>query len=289
MTGTDRRILVCALGGNALVAPGADREAALDPAGLRRAVRRAAVALAVLARDRRLVVTHGSGPQVGALADEGGRPLAVLDAEVAGMVGAVIAEELANRCPDREVVTLLTHVEVAADDPAFAHPTKPIGPRHDRRLVASPEPRAIVELHALRVLVDASVVVVCAGGGGIPVVADAGVRRTVEAVVDKDLASGLLATSLGASELLLLTDVDAVYDDWGGARPTQITRATPRELRACTFEPGSMAPKVEAACRFVEAGGRVAAIGALDDAAAVLEGSRGTTVADRSGPIAPRG
>jgi len=149
-------IVVCALGGNALVLPNRARSGALDPSAQREAVLRAAAALARLTRDRRLVVTHGSGQQVGALADEGGRPLAVLDAEVAGMVGAVIAEKLANRCPDREVVAVLTHVVVAQDDPAFAVPTKPIGSRHDRRLVASPEPQAIVELHALRLRVDAA-------------------------------------------------------------------------------------------------------------------------------------
>jgi len=202
--------------------------------------------------------------------------------------------------PGLEVATLLTQVEVDRDDPAFAAPTKPIGPVYDeatarrlaaergwqiardgdgyRRVVASPEPQRILELPAIRALLAARFTVVCAGGGGVPVLLDgSGAIEGVEAVIDKDLASALLATQVGAERLLLLTDVDAVYDGWGtpGARP--IRRATVAEMRARRFAPGSMAPKVEAACRFAAAGG-IAAIGALEDAQAILDGVAGTTI-----------
>ncbi len=305
--------LVIALGGNALLRRGEPLEAEVQ----RRNVARAADALAAVAQRHELVVTHGNGPQVGLLAlqaeayrDVAPYPLDVLGAESEGLIGYMIEQELAARLPGREVATLLTQVEVDPRDPAFARPTKPIGPRYDRataeqlaarhrwqiapdgdgarRVVPSPEPRAIVEMAAIRLLVGAGVTVICAGGGGIPVVRDAaGARRGVAAVIDKDLASALLARELGADGLVMLTDVPAVYLDWPAPRQRPIARATPAELRARTFAEGSMAPKVEAACRFVESGGRFAAIGALEDAAALIDGRAGTRVEESR--RAPRG
>lgn len=268
--------VVAALGGNALLRRGEP----VDPATQRDNVRRAARALAGIARAHALVVTHGNGPQIGLLARASpGASLDVLGAETEGMIGYWIERELRAQLPGREVATLLTQVEVDGDDPAFAHPAKPIGTGDDRRRVASPEPRRILALAAIRLLVEAGVLVVCAGGGGIPVVAPAdGAARGVDAVIDKDLSSALLAEQLGADALLLLTDAPAVFRDWPRPARDAIGRATPRELRALSFEAGSMAPKVEAACRFVERTGGRAVIGALEDAERMLDGEAGTQV-----------
>jgi carbamate kinase len=300
--------VVVALGGNALLRRGEPLEAEVQ----RRNVAVAADATARLAAVHEVVVTHGNGPQVGLLALQAEAlprvtpyPLDVLGAESEGMIGYLIEQELRNRLPRRQVVTLLTQVEVSADDPAFGHPTKPIGPVYTeeearrlagergwsiapdgpawRRVVASPEPRRIIELPAIRLLVEAGAIVVCAGGGGIPVVViSPGASRGVEAVIDKDRAAALLATGLASDALLLLTDVDAVYRDFGtpGARP--LRESTPAELRRLRLDPGSMGPKVEAACRFVEETGGIAGIGRLEEAEAVLAGAAGTIV--RTGP-----
>jgi carbamate kinase len=302
------RVLI-ALGGNALLRRGEP----LEPERQQRNVRHAARSLAEVARAHELVVTHGNGPQVGLLALQAAAlegapswPLDVLGAETEGMIGYWIELELRNHLPGREIATLLTQVEVEADDPAFARPEKPIGPLYAReeaqrlaadhgwrvaadgggfrRVVPSPEPRRILELASIRRLLETGVVVVCAGGGGIPVASDAsGCHRGVEAVIDKDLAAALLAAELGCDALLLLTDVDAVYEGWGapGARP--LGAAAPAALRARVFEPGTMAPKVEAACRFAAGGRGFAAIGRLEDAASILAGRAGTRVADALG------
>jgi carbamate kinase len=297
--------LVVALGGNALLRPGEQPRAEVQRANLRAAARE----IAALAAGNDLVVTHGNGPQIGwlalqaeALAGARPDPLDVLGAESEALVGYLIEQELAPLLPGREIATLLTLVEVDPGDAAFGAPTKPIGPRYTaeraralarergfaiaaveggfRRVVASPEPRRIRELGAIRRLVDAGVAVVCAGGGGVPVVATpGGGLRGVEAVIDKDLTAALLADALGSDALLLLTDVDAVYEEWPappGARA--IRRATPAALRARRFAAGSMGPKVEAACRFAERAGRLAAIGALADATRLLGGDAGTLV-----------
>jgi carbamate kinase len=241
---------------------------------------------------------------------EGGTyPLDVLGAESEGMIGYLLQQGLRNALGHRDVVTLLTQVRVDGDDPAFAAPSKPIGPVYDRaeaaalaaargwavrpdgphwrRVVASPEPAGIVELAAIELLVAAGVLTICAGGGGVPVVGDGdGGLRGVEAVVDKDLVAALLATELRADALLLLTDVPAVEAGWGTSAARPLTRATPAELRALDLAAGSMGPKVEAASRFAERTGGRAMIGALEDAAALLEGTAGTAVQDRAAEAA---
>lgn len=296
--------LVVALGGNALLRRGEPLEAELQ----RQNVARAADMLAALAADHDLVITHGNGPQVGLLALQAAAyrevapyPLDVLGAESEGMIGYLIEQELGARLPQKNVATLLTQVEVDAADPAFQTPTKPIGPVYDkatarhlnetrgwrlapdgdgfRRVVPSPEPMRILELATIRLLVEAGVIVICAGGGGIPVVIGAsGATRGAAAVIDKDLASGLLAESLSVDGFVMLTDVPAVYAGWKTAQPRAIKAAAPAQLRALDSAAGSMGPKVEAACRFVERTGKWAAIGALVDGEAVVAGTAGTRV-----------
>ena len=297
--------VVAALGGNALLERGEKPDADIQEHHVQQAV----TALAPLAVAQDLVVTHGNGPQVGMLALESAsdpaltRPysLDVLGAQTQGMIGYWLARDLRGAAPGKHAACLISQTRVDPDDPAFAHPTKFVGPVYEekqardlaaergwvvardgeawRRVVPSPEPLELMELPLIRQLVGSGALVVCAGGGGVPVIADAsGALRGVEAVVDKDLTAALLAGAVDAEALLLLTDVDAVIDDFGtpGARP--IRRATPAELRARPFAAGSMGPKVEAACRFVEATGKMAAIGRLDAAPSLLRGEAGTTV-----------
>jgi carbamate kinase len=300
--------VVVALGGNA-IASGAR---SLDTDALGERIRAAASAIADIARGHDVVVTHGNGPQVGLLAQQSlaqagaSGTLDALGAEAEGLIGYLIERELGSIFPGSPVATLLTQVEVSLDDPAFQKPTKPIGPplspseadelarragwhfaEQDgalRRVVPSPEPVRIRELQAIELCVDAGVLVVCAGGGGIPVVVSQHGIRGVEAVIDKDLTAALLARELGADRLLLLTDVPAVYEDWPEPRKRAIRSASTRMLRELDLPAGSMGPKVEAACRFVEAGGD-ARIGSLDDARHVLTGQAGTRVrADDSVP-----
>lgn len=273
-------LVVVALGGNALLRPGEPRTIGHQRANIRDAAAR----LAPVLRARPVVLTHGNGPQVGELArlaragGDAAPPLDVLDAESEGLIGYLLAQELHNVLPDRELVGVLTQVVVDADDPAFDHPDKPIGEKADGRVVASPAPRAIVELHAIRTLVDAGIVPIAVGGGGIPVVDDAdGTRHGVDAVVDKDRTAALLASALGAARLVLLTDVDGVYLDWDTDRARRVVAAHPDALRAHRFAPGSMGPKVDAAIAFAASGG-VAVIGALADAARVAAATAGTVV-----------
>jgi len=297
--------LVIALGGNALLRRGEPLEHQVQLKNVERAAR----ALADVADLHQVVITHGNGPQVGLLSlqSEAYRgvapyPLDVLDAESEGMIGYLLEQALGNRLPHREIATLLTQVLVRADDPAFSNPTKPVGPMYRRseaeqlaltngwtiaadgdgyrRVVASPEPQAIVEMRAIRALLKSNVIVICAGGGGIPVTIDA---RTLglhgaPAVIDKDHASALLAIELKANMLLFLTDVDGVHRTWPDPDGEHITLATVDEMRALDLPDGSMGPKVDAACRFVEATGNQAVIGSLDDAAAMLAGHAGTTI-----------
>jgi len=300
-------LVVVALGGNALLRRGEP----LTVENQRRNVRVAAEALAPIARDHKLVIGHGNGPQVGLLAlqaaaydTSGTYPLDVLGAQTEGMIGYMIEQELGNLLPpDRAFATLLTMVEVDPDDPAFLNPTKFIGPvygeaeaarlgaergwtvrqdgDHWRRVVASPEPRRIFEIRPITWLLERDTVVIAAGGGGIPTMYSGGDRRTLvgaECVIDKDLASGLLARELSADVFVMLTDVDAAYADWGTATPRAIRRASPAALASMSFAPGSMGPKVEAACRFARDTGRRAAIGALADLSRIIAGEAGTTV-----------
>jgi carbamate kinase len=298
-------LVVLALGGNALLRRNEPLEADVQRRNLLTAV---ADSLAPIAREHRVVVTHGNGPQIGLLALQAAAykevrpyPLDVLGAESEGMIGYLFEQALASELPGKEIATLLTQVEVDADDPAFAKPTKPIGPVYSaaeaerlrarsgwamvpdgggfRRAVPSPAPKRIREINVIKLLIDASALVICAGGGGIPVVVTgAGEIRGVEAVIDKDFSAALLAEAIGADLLLLLTDVSAVWTRWPMSEGTPIGRTTPTELRGLSFAAGSMGPKVEAACRFVERTGRRAAIGALDQAPALLEGDAGTQV-----------
>jgi carbamate kinase len=301
--------VVVALGGNALLKRGEPLTAAAQAGNVAVAAR----AIAALAEDHEVVVTHGNGPQVGLLALQAAAfdaetpwPLDLLGAESEGMIGYVIESALTSRLPNRPIATLLTQVEVAADDPAFAAPTKPIGPVYDldtgqrmaaargwpmvpdgaglRRVVASPMPRRILEITTLRHLVADGVLVICAGGGGIPVIVDAGgAVHGVEAVIDKDRTAALLARDLGADGLLLLTDVDAVFTDWGGEAPRPIGETSVAELMALDLDPGTMGPKAEAACRFVADTGGFAGIGRLEDAEAILAGTAGTRLGGRLG------
>lgn len=296
-------LAVVAVGGNALLRRGE----ALTAANQLRAARAAAAVLAPVSLETRLVLTHGNGPQVGllalkedAFADGAPYPLDILDAESEGQIGYVIELELDNAIDHQDTVAVLTRIEVDPGDPAFAKPTKFIGPVYDeetarqlaadrgwaiaadgeswRRVVPSPQPRRIVQLDAIKRLIDGGFLVVCVGGGGVPVVAVAGRHEGVEAVIDKDLASALLATGLGADILVLATDVDAVYAGWGTPNQRAIAAANPRWLRSERFASGSMGPKVEAACRFVEATGGRAAVGSLEDIPGLIAGEGGTQV-----------
>jgi carbamate kinase len=298
--------VVVALGGNALLQRGEPMTVAAQHTN----VRIAATALADLARDHQIVVAHGNGPQVGLLALQGAAydpdrpwPLDVLGAETEGMIGYLIEQELMNALPDgSQCATLLSRVEVDANDPAFETPSKPIGPVYTeaeaeraaqdhgwamiteasgghRRVVPSPLPLRIVGLDAIKVLLDAGHTVICAGGGGIPVVRNTDGEMTgVEAVIDKDRTAALLALGLGADALLLLTDVPAVFRHYGSDDQSAIGDATPEALEDLELAPGSMGPKVGAAIAFARASGKLAGIGQLTDARAILEGRAGTRI-----------
>ena len=300
------RVLV-AIGGNALL----KRGETLGIGNQRRNMSDAALALAAIANEHRTILVHGNGPQVGLLALEAGAykdappyPLDVLGAESQGMIGYVIEEALRRVMPGSEIVTLLTQTMVDPDDPAFATPSKPIGPLYDeatakalaaergwsvapdgpngkvwRRVVASPAPCAIVELETIRRLMEGGCLVVCAGGGGIPVRAGAdGAPEGVEAVIDKDLAACLLAIELGVERLLILTDVEGVYTDWGKPSQRLLKSVSARDLDPASFAAGSMRPKIEAVRRFALETGHPAFIGRLDDAVSIMAGEAGTRV-----------
>lgn len=298
-------LVVAALGGNALLRRGEPLTAEAQRAN----VKIAAESLAEIVRaGHQLVVTHGNGPQVGLLALQGAAykpdeayPLDVLGAETEGMIGYIIEQELENALEhDRPIATLLTQVLVDKDDPAFKKPTKFVGPVYDReeaetkaeaagwhiaqdgdkwrRVVPSPKPLEIPDMRVLKLLLDQGVVVICAGGGGIPILRrDDGSMIGVEAVIDKDAASALLASQLGADALLLLTDVDAIYRDFGKDTAAPIHQLTVDEARKLDLPAGSMGPKMAAAGNFAESGG-ISGIGKLEDALAILERRAGTSV-----------
>ena len=299
--------VVVALGGNALLKRGepmtADRQ--------RQNVKLAAPALAAVASQHALVLSHGNGPQVGLLALQAAAyteveayPFDVLGAETQGMIGYVLEQELGNVMPKEvPLASLLTMIEVDPADPAFDDPTKFVGPiytkeRADaqatakawtfkpdgdswRRVVPSPEPRRIFEIRPIRWLLDHGVVVICAGGGGVPTMFSPDAEGSlvgVEAVIDKDLASELLAREVDADLLVLATDVDGVYADWGTTQQRRLGEVTPTQLRAEQFAAGSMGPKVDAAARFVEATGKRAAVGSLAEIEEIVAGRAGTQI-----------
>jgi carbamate kinase len=306
------RILV-ALGGNALLRRGE----AMTAENQRRNVRRAAEAVAPLAGgEHQLVITHGNGPQVGLLAlqsasfqQAGADSLDVLGAQTEGMIGYMIEQELGNILPfEQPFATILSMVEVDPADPAFQHPSKPIGPVYPeaearrlaaergwtvapdgdgyRRVVASPLPKRIFQVRPVKWLLEKGCIVICAGGGGIPTMYAPGRRlHGVDAVVDKDRASAMLARELEVDCFVMATDADAVYLDWG--KPTQraVRRASPQALAAHPFADGSMGPKVEAATEFAARTGKTAAIGALADVARMVRGEAGTIVTREAGEM----
>lgn len=302
-----------ALGGNALLQRGQPMTADNQRAN----IRSAAECIAAVAPGNEIVIAHGNGPQVGLLAlqaaayhDVDPYPLDVLGAQTEAMIGYVIEQELGNLVPvEQSLATLLTMIEVDRDDPAFAHPTKPIGPVYDRetadkmagdsgwaiapdgdkfrRVVPSPKPKRIFEIRPIRSLLEQGTIVICAGGGGIPVVYDENrVLHGVEAVIDKDLASALLAEQLGADLLVIATDVDGVYSGWGTPQQARLGLVTPEELTGLELPKGSMGPKVEAASGFARATGNEAVIGALTDIADIIKGTAGTRV--RTRPVIAR-
>lgn len=297
--------LVVALGGNALLRRGQ----ALTAENQRENVKIACEQMAKVQPNNELVIAHGNGPQVGLLALQGAAykevptyPFDVLGAESQGMIGYMIMQELGNLVtPETPLATLLTQTEVDLNDPAFKNPTKPIGPVYEkeeaeqlakekgwaiapdgdkfRRVVPSPLPKRIFEIGPIKQLVDSGTLVICTGGGGIPTCFDkAGHLVGVEAVIDKDLASALLAEQINADMLVIATDVSAVFVDWG--KPTQkaISSAAPEELEKMGFASGSMGPKVQAAINFAKATGKEAVIGSLGDIVDIVKGKAGTRV-----------
>ena len=299
--------VVVALGGNALLRRGEP----LTAEAQRRNVKIAATALAPIAAEHQLLISHGNGPQVGLLAlqaaayqPQEGYPLDVLGAETEGMIGYMIEQELGNLVPDEvPFATVLTMVEVDPTDPAFDNPTKFIGPVYSqadaarvaaergwvfkqdgaswRRVVASPEPRHIFEIRPIRWLLDRGAIVIAAGGGGIPTMYEGGNRRKlvgVEAVIDKDFCSALLARQVDADLFIMATDVEAVVVGWGTPEARAIHRASPDAMADFAFPAGSMGPKVDAACRFARATRKPAVIGALADLPAIVCGARGTHI-----------
>ncbi len=297
--------VVVALGGNALLRRGEPLTAERQ----RENVRIAAQALAPIAREHQLAITHGNGPQVGLLALQAASfdqvepyPLDVLGAQTEGMIGYMIEQELGNLLPfEQPFATILTMVEVDRNDPAFENPTKPIGPLYGeeeakrlaeqrgwavapdgddwRRVVPSPLPKRVFEIRPVRWLLDRGTIVICTGGGGIPTMyRDDGTLQGAEVVIDKDRASALLAAELEADILVMATDVDGVYLDWGSPGQRKIEDAAPEEMRSHDFESGSMGPKVEAACAFVDTSHGWAAIGALADLEKMVRRKAGTII-----------
>jgi carbamate kinase len=305
------RILV-ALGGNALLRRGEPMTADVQRAN----VVVAAVALAAIHPGNELIITHGNGPQVGLLSLQGSAynpdevyPLDVLGAQTEGMIGYLIEQELGNILPfEVPFATILTMVEVDADDPAFQDPTKFIGPVYSeadaaklkvekgwvckpdggmwRRVVASPKPRRIFEVRPIKWLLEKGAVVITAGGGGIPTVYGPGRQlRGIEAVIDKDFCSELLARELAADLFIMATDAESVFDDWGKPTARAFRRASPAAMRGFSFPAGSMGPKIDAACQFAEVTGKRAVIGALKDLPDMLLGKAGTTITNSASGI----
>ncbi|AXN32197.1 carbamate kinase [Vibrio coralliilyticus] len=298
-----KQTVVVALGGNALLRRGEPLEAEVQRQNIEIAVK----TISEIAQEYNVVLVHGNGPQVGLLALQGLEykkvapyPLDVLGSETQGMIGYMLMQEFKNQMPNVNATCMLTQMTVDPNDPAFADPTKPIGPiyeeaearelaekyhwtikpdgQHFRRVVPSPQPTGIIEHDAITKLIDESHLVICTGGGGIPVKKENGKLVGVEAVIDKDMSAAFLAKQLNADALLILTDADAVYLDWG--KPTQhaLRSTNPTELAQYQFDAGSMGPKIEASCEFVKQGGKVVGIGSLEDGLRILQGTAGTNI-----------
>lgn len=298
-----KQTVVVALGGNALLKRGQPLEAGLQRENIETAVK----TISKIAEEYNVVLVHGNGPQVGLLALQGLEykqvapyPLDVLGAETQGMIGYMLMQEFRSYLPNTHISCMLTQMTVDPKDPAFIDPTKPIGPiyeeaearelaekyhwtvkpdgQHFRRVVPSPQPTGIIEHEAITTLINQGHLVICTGGGGIPVKEENGRLVGVEAVIDKDMSAAFLAKQLGAEALLILTDTDAVYLDWG--KPTQhaLHQTTPKELSQYEFDAGSMGPKIEASIEFIKQGGRVVGIGALEDGMKILAGQAGTNI-----------
>jgi carbamate kinase len=306
--------IVAALGGNALLQRGQKPDSEVQEANVRRAVE----ALAPLATDHELVLTHGNGPQVGVLALQSASDpnlttpyeLDIIGAQTQGMIGYWLLQSMQNSLPGRQVAAIINQTLVEAHDPAFDDPTKFVGEMYSkrearkladergwtvkqdgdgwRRVVGSPKPQRVVETRLIRLLLNSGSIVICAGGGGVPVIRNEhGRLEGVEAVVDKDLTTSVLAEALDADVLLVLTDVPNVVRNYGKPDAEPILRATPASLQREDFPAGSMGPKVDAVCRFVEVTGDMAAIGRLEDAADIIAGRAGTIVTpagDYGGP-----
>lgn len=297
--------IVIALGGNALLQRGEPLESAIQHKNIISACK----SLAQIAAQNQVILTHGNGPQIGLLALQNDAykavtpyPLYVLGAQTEGMIGSLFAQELKNHLPQKEIVCLLTHTVVDSNDPGFMDPTKFIGPTYDnleqvehmakvhnwvikpdgkyfRRVVSSPKPRRILEAEVINYLLkNPSTMLVCTGGGGVPVLFDGNKISGIDAVIDKDRASSLLATSIRADGLIILSDVEAVETKFGDPSSRKIKIANPEALRGLNFAAGSMGPKIESVLEFVNNGGEFAAIGQLDKAQEILDGTSGTTV-----------
>lgn len=295
--------IVIALGGNALLRRGEDMTAENQRKNIQIAVK----SLAPIVENNEVVISHGNGPQVGLLSLQSAAykeveeyPLDVLGAQTEGMIGYMIEQELGNLLPiEIPIASILTMVEVDPEDPAFSNPTKPIGPIYTkeeaeelqkfrgweikmdgkdwRRVVASPEPHRIFELRPIHWLLEKGTVVICAGGGGIPTIYNKdGKLEGVEVVIDKDRASSLLAFELEADVLVMATDTEGVFQDWGTKNQKIISKTTPEQIKKYDFDKGSMGPKVEAACSFVERSGQRAVIGSLKDIKEMVDGIAGT-------------
>lgn len=299
----NRKTVVVALGGNALLRRGQPLEANLQRENIVTAVK----TISEIAKKHKVILVHGNGPQVGLLALQGLEykkvnpyPLDVLGSETQGMIGYMLMQEFKNQMPDTNVTCMLTQMSVDPNDPAFADPTKPIGPvyeeaeakemaekynwtikadgKHFRRVVPSPRPQGIIEHDAITALIEKNHLVICAGGGGIPVKYENGMLVGVEAVIDKDMSAAYLAKQLNADALLILTDADAVYLDWGKTTQKAISSITAKDLGQYTFDEGSMGPKIEASCEFINQGGAFVGIGSLEDGLKILEGKAGTNI-----------
>lgn len=297
--------IVVAIGGNALLQRGQSPEILTQ----RINIKQACASIAKLANEHEIIITHGNGPQIGLLALQSDAykkvppyPLDVLNAESQGMIGYMLAQELKNQLPRKEIIFLLTQIEVAATDPAFLKPEKFIGPTYSqqqmdelckshswqfakdgdvfRRVVPSPLPKNILEIESIRSLVDKNRIVICVGGGGVPVIRDINTQQYsgVEAVIDKDYASALLAEQLHADRLLILTDVENVMINWGKPNATPLGIIHWHELEKMTFPSGSMGPKINAVCQFVKNTQQIAHIGLLSQAEANIQQLAGTTI-----------